>query len=138
MAGGAGGDEHVLRGQTVRGRFQVQQILLRGEHDAVLRFGVDLDLRMVGTEVTLAAGAGQSGDFDRGSVACVAIGAVADAAVGVRFADGVATDATALGGGNAFQSGQRMRRTFHGTGMKFLHLLDHLRGEILVADDRHP
>ena len=71
-------------------RVEVQQIFLRCEHDAVLRFLVDFDLRMVGPHVALAAGGGQPGDARRKGVPRVAGGAGADGAVGVGLADAVA------------------------------------------------
>ena len=113
VAGRAGGDEHVLRGQAVGWRFQIHQILLRRKHDAVLGLGVDFDLRMIRPEVALTAGAGQARDFHGGCVPRMAKRAVANAAVGVGFANRVAGDAAALRRGIAFQFGQRVRRALH-------------------------
>ena len=138
VAGRTGGNEHVFGGQAVGGRFQVQQILLRGEHDAVLGLRINFDLRMIGAEMALAAGAGQPGDFHGGRVPGMAERAVADAAVGVGFANRVTGDAAALRRRIALQFRQRMRRTFHRAGMQFFHLVNHLRRKILVAHDRHP
>ena len=90
VAGGAGGHKHVARGERARIGVEIEQIALRREHDAMLRLVVDLDLRVVGTHVALAAGGGQASQRDRTGVAGVAFGAGADGAVVIRLADRMA------------------------------------------------
>ena len=138
VAGGAGGHKHVARGQMVRRRGQVQQVALRGEHHAMLRFGVNFQLRMVRAKMALAAGAGQAREFHRRRVPRVAGRAIADGAVFVWFADTVATVTAALGGRAAFEPGQRMRRTLHAAGLVLFGKGDLFRREIRVAGHRRP
>ena len=95
MAGGAGRHEHLPRGQLAGADGQVELPLLGLEQDAVLGFLVNLDLRVVGPHVTLAAGPRQAGDLDGGRVPRVAGGAGADGAVlPVRLADVEKLDGT--------------------------------------------
>ena len=91
----AGGHEHVARGEGFWRRIEIEQVLLRLKHYAMLRFLVDFDLRMVGTHVALRAGAGQAGNANRTGVARMAGRAVANCAVGVWFAHAVALLAAA-------------------------------------------
>ena len=65
MTGGAGGNKHVACRQSFRRRVEIEQPLLRLEHDPVLGFVVNLDLRMVWAHVALGASARQAGDADR-------------------------------------------------------------------------
>ena len=131
VAGGAGGNEHVLASSSVSGgAFRFSQVLLGGEHDTVLGLGVNFHLRMIGTEVALPAGAGQARDRHRRGVPRVAVGAVADGAVGVRFANRNGTRCSRSWSRTPPSSlRQRMRRTFHRAGMQFFHLADHRSGE---------
>src|SRR5262249_13723609 len=100
--------------------------------------GVDLQLRMIGAHVTLAAGARQASNGHRGGVARVAGGAGADSAVGVGLADAVTLDAAAGDGRGAFAHGGRIRRTFAAAGVELLGKGDLLRGQALLAVDRGP
>ena len=75
------------------GASSLSMALLGREHDAVLRLVVDLELRVIGPHVALAAGRRQASDLDRGGVPRMAGGAAADRAVRVRLADAVALDA---------------------------------------------
>lgn len=72
---------------------------------------------MVGAEVALAARARLASECDGACVACVAGGAVADCAVVVWFADGVALLATARHGRSAFKGDEWMRRAFYAAGL---------------------
>ena len=120
------------------GGVQLEVALLGREHDAVLRFVVDLELRVVGAHVALAAGRRQAGDLDGRGVPRVAGGAGADRAVGVRLADAVALDAAADDGRRAFQGDQRIRRPLAGAGMELLREVDLLGRQPLLAVDRRP
>ena len=113
VTGGAGGDEHVARREFLRRDVQFELASLGREHDAVLRFAIDFELRMVGAHVALAAGRRQAGHLHRGGVARVAGGAGADRAVGVGLADGVAANAAGPDRGRALQRHQRVGRPPH-------------------------
>src|SRR5262249_23472834 len=90
VTGGAGGNKHFARRELLRGDAKFELPSLGREHDAVLRFVVDFELRVVGAHVTLATRGRQAGDLDGRSVPGVAGGAVADRPVRVRLADPVA------------------------------------------------
>ena len=61
VAGSAGGNKHVARGKRAGIGIQMQKIALRREHDAMLGFVVDLDLRMVWPHVALPTSGWQPG-----------------------------------------------------------------------------
>ena len=103
VAGRARRHEHVARRQRLRRRVELQQLLLRVKHDAVLRLFVDLELRVIRPDVALAARRRQPRDRDRRGVARVARRARADRAVVVRLADAVALRAAARGRRRAFE-----------------------------------
>jgi hypothetical protein len=138
VAGGTGGDEHIARSEGSRRRGEVEQIALRGEHDAVLRLIVDLHLRVVGAHVALAAGGGQAGQLDGAGVARVARGAGADGAVVVGLADGMALLAAADHGRSAFGDDEGMRRPLRSARLKLLRERNLLRREALFAVDGGP
>src|SRR5262249_60285742 len=91
---------HFALSELLRGDAKFDLPSLGREHDAVLRFVVDFELRVVGAHVTLATRGRQAGDLDGRSVPGVTGGAVADRPVRVRLADpvalGKATDAGRL------------------------------------------
>ena len=111
VACGAGGHKHVARGQGTRIGVEIQQITLRGKHDAMLRLVVDLHLRVVRSHVALAARGGQPGERNRAGVARMAFRAGADGAVFVGFADGVALLAAGGDGRMPFRQRERIGRT---------------------------
>src|SRR5262245_41680814 len=138
VAGGAGGDEHVPRGELLRVGAEFQVAPLRREHDAVFRLVVDFELRVVGAHVALAARRRQAGDLDRRRVPRVACGAVADRPVRVRLADPVALDAPGDDRRRAFQGDQRIRGALAGPGVLLLREIDLFGRKPLFAVDRRP
>src|SRR5215472_5480100 len=113
-------------------------MLLRLEHDAVLRFFVNFDLRMVGTHVALRASGGQARDAHGSRVARVASGAIPDGSVGVGLSDAVALLASAGHGGGAFELHERMRRPARSAGLKGLRKFYLFGSEVLHAVNRSP
>src|SRR3954454_17889184 len=71
MASGARGNKHVTCCQLLRFNFQGQHMLLCLEHNAVLGFLIDFDLRMVGAHVTLSTSARTACNRDGTGVAGV-------------------------------------------------------------------
>ena len=63
VARGASGHKHVASRKCARIGVQFQQIALGGEHNPVLRFVVNLDLRVIGTHVALPTRAWQPREF---------------------------------------------------------------------------
>src|ERR1051326_4528451 len=110
MTSGTGGNEHIARRQRLRWSIKIKQMLLSLEHDTVLRFLVDFDLRVIGTHMTLCARGRQTGDVNRTRVPRVAGCAVANCAVGVRPADAVALLTTAHDRGATLHLHKRMWR----------------------------
>ena len=110
VTGGAGGHEHIAGTEGLGIGIELEQALLRGEHNAVLGFVVDLDLRVVGAHVALSAGGGETGESDGTGVAGVAGGAVADGAIFIGLADGVALLAAGGHGRTAFGGYEGMGR----------------------------
>jgi len=90
VASGTRGNEHVAGGQRLGRRVQIQQALLRLEHYSMLRFFIDLNLRMVRSHVALCASTWQAGYSNRTDVPGMAGRAGPYRAVTVRFADTVA------------------------------------------------
>ena len=90
------------------------------EHDAVLRLVVDLELRVVGAHVALAARRRQAGDLDGRRVPGVAGGARADRPVRRSACRRVALDAAAADGRRALQADQRVRRPLARAGVVLL------------------
>ena len=138
VAGGAGGDEHVARGEGVGRRVKIQQAFLGLEHDAVLGLLIDFDLRVVGTHVALGAGARQPSDAHGTGVARVAGGAGADGAVGIGPADAVALIAAAGHRRAAFELRERMRGTASAAGLISFREVYLLRAEAFFAVDGGP
>src|SRR5579859_1591452 len=138
VAGGAGGHEHVAGGQSFGWGIEIQQIFLGLEDNTVLGLFIDLDLRVVGPHVALGASAGQAGDADGAGVTGVAVGAVADGAIGVGPANAVTLLAAAGHGRSALERDERMRRTAGASwliGFGKIHLLG---GESFFAIDGGP
>ena len=133
VAGGAGGDKHVVGGQLVWRRRQVEKIALRSEHQAMFRLSIDLHLEMVRAQVALAAGAGQPGELNRRRVPRVTSSAIADGTVVVGAPNAVTACAAALGRGCALKGGQDIGGTLHAPGLILLAKGDLLRSEILVT-----
>ena len=96
VAGRAGGDKHIARRKNTGGCIQVQGSLLRGEYDAVLGLPVDFNLRMIWSHMALPARGWQARDSNRTCVPGMARGAVADGAVLIGTANGMALFAPAL------------------------------------------
>ena len=77
VAGGAGRDRHVLRGELLGVGAEVHAVPLGVKKDAVLGLGINLNLGMVRSHMALAAGLGKPGQFYRGTVARMTLGAAA-------------------------------------------------------------
>jgi len=138
VTGGAGWHEHIASRQCAGIGVQAQKVPLGGKHDAVLRLVVDLQLRVVGAHMALAACGGQSGKGDRTGVARVALGATANGAIVVRLADGMALLATGGYGGMTFKQCERIRRTIDSAGLVGFAEGNLLRGKPLRTMDRCP
>ena len=118
--------EHVARGQGLGWGIEIQQMLLSLEEYAVLRFFVDFDLRVIGTHVTLGAGAGKARDADGTGVSRVTGRAIANRTVAVRFSYTVTLLAAASHRRAAFELNKGMRGTASSTGLvgfREIHLL---------------
>src|SRR5262249_44405365 len=138
VAGGAGRDGHLPGGQLAGGGVEVQEVLLGGEHDAVLGLVVDLQLRVVGAHVALPARRRQPGDGHRRGVPGVAGGAVAHGAVVVGPADRVALDAAAGDGRRPLQFDERVGRPLAGALVVLLGKGEHVGRDVLLAVDGRP
>ncbi len=138
MAGRARRHEHVPRRQSGRRCVELQHLLLRVKHHAVLRLFVDLQLGVVRTEVALSAGRGQTGDGDRRGMPRVARGARADGSVLVRLADAVALSAAARGRGRSLELCQGVGRAPGAAWLIALRELDLFRLQPLLTEDRGP
>jgi hypothetical protein len=87
VAGGAGGGGGVVLAHDPGLRIQVHLGDIRAELDAVLGLGVDLGLRMVRTEMTLAAVFGLAGQGGAERMPSVTGGTASLAAVGIDASD---------------------------------------------------
>ncbi len=123
----AGGHEHVARCKRARIGVELQQISLRREHDPVLRLVVDLDLRVIGAHVALAACAWQARELNGTRVPGVALRTRPNRSVVVGLADGVALLATGRGCRMPFRKHQRIRRTLRAARLELLAEGDLLR-----------
>src|SRR5262249_10331112 len=95
-------------------------VFLGCEHDPMLGFVVNLELRVIGAHVALPACRRQASDLDGRRVASVTGGAGADRPVGVRFADPVTLDAAADNRGGPFQCDEGIGGSLAGAGMELL------------------
>ncbi len=102
------------------------------------RFFVDFDLRMVGAHVALAASLRAARDSYGTDVAHVAGGAIADGAVVVGLADGVALDATTGDGRAAFELGECIGGALHVTGIELFAEGDLFGREAFFSHDGGP
>src|SRR6266852_5764204 len=93
---------------------------------------------MIRPPVARSAGAGPSGHGIRTRMPRVATGAVADGAVGIRFADAVALFASTDHGRCTFKLRERMRRTFGPAGLIGLRKTNLLRSKALLAVNGSP
>jgi hypothetical protein len=93
---------------------------------------------MIRAKMALAAGSGQSSEFDRRSVASMASGAIANRAIFVRAPNAVAGQATTFDCRDAFQKRECMRGTFYATRLELFGKGDLFGREILVTRDGSP
>ena len=98
VARGTGWHKHVSRRKCSRIGIEVEQISLRSEHHTVLRFVVDLDLRVIGTHMALAACGRKTRKSHRTRVAGMALSTSADRSIVIGLADGMALLAARRGG----------------------------------------
>src|SRR4051812_20079982 len=105
-------------------------IVLCGKKHAVFRFVINLDLRMIGPHVALAAGFRGAGELDGRRVACVAGSAGPDRAIEIRPTYVVAFKTTFVDRGRPFMLSQCVWAAFDGSRMKFLGGFNLLRAEV--------
>lgn len=138
VASGTSGDEHITGSQSFRRGIQVEQPLLCLEHDPVLGLFVDFDLRVIRSHVALGTGAGQARNSDRTRMTRVTRRAIANRAIRIRAADGVALLTSAGHSGSAFQLYKRMRRATGATRLIRLREVHLLGSEPLLAVNSSP
>src|SRR6185437_1613393 len=138
MACGARWHKHVASGEGFRRRIQVQQTLLRLEHDPVLRLLIDLYLRVIRPHVALRTGARKPGNAHGSRVSCVTRGATANRAVGVGPSNAVALFASAGHGRTTLELDKRVRRPARASRLIRLRKLYLFRTQSLLAVDRSP
>ena len=116
----------------------MEPLLLGVEQHAVFRLVIDLDLRMVGPHVTLAARLRRPRQRDRRRMPRMAGGAGADRAVGIRPADVVTLHAALRDRRRALALGQCVGDAIHRAGVKLLRRGDLLRREVAGPAHRRP
>src|SRR5579864_938378 len=92
-------------------------MLLRLKHHDVPGLFVNLNLRVVGSHVTLRASARQTGDPDGAGVPRVAAGAGPNRAVSIRFSHAMALFAATGHSGSTFQLHKWVRRPAGASGL---------------------
>src|SRR5205823_4926616 len=130
---GARRDEHIARRQLARSRREIQQTSLRGEHQSVFGFGVNLHLRMVGPQMALTASARKPGELHRRSMTRVTSRAIPNGSILVRLSHTVTTRATAFRCRCALKCRQCICRPLYAARLKLFVEGYLLCREILVA-----
>ncbi len=129
---------HVADGQLVGGRVEVHLIDEGDIARPVLGFRPDLDLGVIGSQVTLATGGRLTRQRQRGAVGGVALDASSDGPVGVGGSDVVASLTANLLRRRTFEQRKGVRGSLDGPGVEGLGVRDLLGSEVAGSVHRRP